>query len=365
MNARKKVELRQSEIRQRLSEIIPLERTAELTAEIDTLNREYQEGERTLRAAIIADDAPVVTYRTEDRERLELFRNASVGDLVHGLVNGRSGVGGAMAELQSEYGLPSNSIHVRQLGTWRDDGERLSRAVTPGPANAGQSQQPIIGYVFPQACAAFLGVDMPTVAVGDAVFPVLTSELAVRTPAENASATETTGAFSADVLSPARLQAAFFYSREDRARFAGMDASLRENLEMGLADGLDGEIINGTNGLLTGTNLPNNNVTAQSDFAGYISDMGYDRVDGRYASTLADLRIIMGSDTFAHAGGRYRGNNSEETALDRLSRMTGGVKVSAHVPDADSQQPSERRDPPGHGARYGCARLGEYRPDRR
>ena len=34
-------------------------------------------------------------------------------------------------------------------------------------------QQEIIDYVFPQACAAFLGVDMPTVAVGEAVFPVL------------------------------------------------------------------------------------------------------------------------------------------------------------------------------------------------
>ena len=55
---------------------------------------------------------------------------------------------------------------------------------------------------------------------------MLTKELDVRTPAENAAAAETTGSFSTDVLSPSRIQAAFFYSREDRARFAGMDAAL-------------------------------------------------------------------------------------------------------------------------------------------
>ena len=62
---------------------------------------------------------------------------------------------------------------------------------------------------------------MPTVPVGEHVFPVLTTNADVGTPAENAAQAETTGAFSADVLSPSRLQASFFfYSREDRARFS-------------------------------------------------------------------------------------------------------------------------------------------------
>ena len=42
----------------------------------------------------------------------------------------------------------------------------------------------------------------------------------------------------------------------------GMDAALRENLSMGLADGLDKAIIAGTNGLLTGTNLADHNGSA-------------------------------------------------------------------------------------------------------
>ena len=179
---------------------------------------------------------------------------------------------------------------------------------------------------------------MPTVGVGEAVFPVLTTNATVRTPAENADADDTTGSFSAEVLSPARLQAAFFYSREDRARFAGMDEALRMNLSDALADGLDKEIIAGDDGLLHATNLANNNVSNQTTFALYSSQFAYGRIDGRYASMTGDIRIVMGSATYGHAGGQYRSNNADYNAIDMLTRVTGGVKVSSHVPAAASNK---------------------------
>ena len=240
-----------------------------------------------------------------------------------------------MAELQQEYGLADNEIHIRQLSP-------ESYAVTPAPANAGEVQQEIVPYVFPDSVGAFLSIYQPTVGVGEAVFPVLTKELDVRTPNENGDAAETTGPFSADVLSPSRIQASFFYSREDRARFAGMDESLRENLSMGLADGLDKQIIAGTNGLLTSTNLADHNATAVTDYAAYVTNFGYSRVDGRYASMTSDIRIVLGSATYAHAGGVYRNTQVDFPVLDRLMALTGGVKVSAHVPAAanSSRTPS-------------------------
>ena len=70
-----------------------------------------------------------------------------------------------------------------------------------------QNQSAILPGIFPQSSAAFLAVDTPTVAVGEAVYPVLTKNADVGTPAENATQAETTGSFSADVLSPSRLQA--------------------------------------------------------------------------------------------------------------------------------------------------------------
>ena len=179
---------------------------------------------------------------------------------------------------------------------------------------------------------------MPTVPVGDSVFAVLTSELDVGTPAENATQAETTGAFSANVLSPSRLQASFFYSREDRARFAGMDEALRMNLSDGLSDGLDEQVLAGTNGLLTGTNLSNHDASAVTTFDGYISDFGYGRVDGRFASMTSDIRVVMGSGSYSHAGSVYRNTSVDRNVIDRLMEITAGLKVSAHVPPVASKK---------------------------
>ena len=63
-----------------------------------------------------------------------------------------------------------------------------------------------------------------------------------------------------------------------------MDAALRMNLSDGLSDALDNQILAGANGLFTGTNLADHDATAVTTFADYVSDFGYGRVDGRYAS---------------------------------------------------------------------------------
>ena len=69
----------------------------------------------------------------------------------------------------------------------------------------------IVPWVFPDSVAAFLGVDMPTVGVGEAVYPVLTkAPTLLAHPPRTSVQDETTGSFSADILSPSRLQAAFF-----------------------------------------------------------------------------------------------------------------------------------------------------------
>ena len=67
-------------------------------------------------------------------------------------------------------------------------------------------------------------------------------------------------------------------------------------LNGGLEEKLDYEVIAGTDGLLTGANLPNNNVAAVTTFADYISRFSFGRVDGRYAAELGDLRIVAGAD---------------------------------------------------------------------
>ena len=75
---------------------------------------------------------------------------------------------------------------------------------------------------------------------------------------------------------------------------------------MALADGLDDQILSGSSGLLTGTILANHNVSAVTDFGGYLKELAYARVDGTYAAGTSELRVVVGAGTYAHAGSVYR-----------------------------------------------------------
>ena len=339
MTNRQKLELRASEIRAKLSELAGVEAlTDEQRGEIDTLRNEYSDTERRIQAASIADDQPEGReVRTEDKELIDLIAGADVGAIFTAALEHRA-TDGRTAELQEHLGLGSNQVPLALL---RGAPPVEARAVTPAPSDVGTNQAPIIPAVFPQSCAAWLGVDMPTVGVGEASFPVLTTSATVHVPAENTDAAETTGAFSADVLTPSRLQAAFFYSREDRARFAGMDEALRANLSDALGDKLDQQVLNGAQGLFNGTKLANHNVSDEDDFQSYMSHFAFGRVDGTYASMLGELRILMGSATYGHAGSVYAGtatNKGDWSAAEKLASITSGVKVSAHVPAVASNK---------------------------
>ena len=342
-----KLAIEQSEKRESLNTLVNLtELSTEQRAERDRLTTRLQAIEPELRAVLVAeaaDDEALIAEAAEgeperegddDAEAVEmraLARRANMGAIMSNTLEHRATTG-AEAEIQKHFRLQGNQIPLAMLRSEH-------RAVTPAPTNVGQNMAAIIPGVFPMSAAAFLGVDMPTVAVGEAVYPVLTKNAEVKTPAENIAAADTTGSFSAEVLSPARLQAAFFYSREDRARFAGMDAALRMNLSDALSDGLDRQIIRGTNGLLTGTNLDNNNVSAVTTYARYRSQLAYGRVDGTFANSVGDVRVLMGSETYAHASGQFRSDNAgDRAALEDLMGVTGGVQVSAHVPAVASNK---------------------------
>ena len=343
MRLSQKLNLRLSEIKQRLNVISGLtddDFNDEIRAESEKLTSEYSDTELRWRIAEIAesddDDAARLALNpdSEGRELRALLADSSIGRIFGATVDHRA-TDGREAEVQAHFQLGGNQIPLAML---RDPSVE-ERAVTAAPGDVGSTQAPIVPGVFPQSVAAFLGVDMPTVPVGDASFPVLTANAAVEALAEAGAGTESDGSFSGAALSPSRLQANFRFSIEDRAKFAGMGEALRANLSEALADGLDKQVIVGTEGLLTGIKLPNNNVNAVTTYALYRSQFAFGRVDGKYASTTDELRIVMGSGTYTHAAAQYRGNNDNQDALQSLREATGGVKVSAHVtlPAANKQ----------------------------
>ena len=148
---------------------------------------------------------------------------------------------GAENELQQHLSLASNQIPVDLL---RAPVEH--RAITPAPTHVGTSEQPILMPIFADGDAAFLGVDQVTVPAGDVAFPVLTNRPTVGGPhTDSTEVAETTGAFSAELIKPERLQCAFTYKRVDVARFPAMGEALRQALNEALSESLDVQIVSG------------------------------------------------------------------------------------------------------------------------
>ncbi len=192
-----KLELRRSLVRQRLAELSGVDELDDaMRDETDKLTTEWTDLETRHRAAIVAEGAERETHQRDfddDPAARKLSSRSSVGEIFEAALEHRS-TQGATAELQQHFKLSGNQIPLELL---RGDGPLETRAVTPAPSDTQANQQPIIGYVFPQSVAAFLGVAMPVVGVGEAVFPVLTKKTDVHTPIENAAAAETTGSLSA------------------------------------------------------------------------------------------------------------------------------------------------------------------------
>ena len=328
------VQKRQSTLRGEFNTLRAVEtRSAEQDGRLTALDGELTESETEFRTAADALLTEQATARapggedTEARERRELCVRANVGDVFTAILEKRGATDGATAEAQAAHGCAPNQIPLAMLAAPTE-----VRAVTPTPGASQTEQAETVLPVFATGAGAFLGIDRPTVAMGQAVYPVLTSRPTVHGPfAGSDDAADTTGAFDADLLPPKRIQASFIYRRTDAMQFGSMDSALRMALNGGLQEKLDLDAIAGTEGLLTGTKLPNNNVSAVTNFANYLSLFLYGRVDGRYAEMKADIRVLMGAGTYAHAGSVYQ-SSAYKSALALLEQDSGGVRVSFHVP---------------------------------
>ena len=209
--------------------------------------------------------------------------------------------------------------------------------------------------VFATGAGAFLGIDRPTVAMGQAVYPVLTSRPAVGGPHTGSTdAPDTTGAFNADLLPPKRIQAELHLPPDGchAVQFGHGFSAPAWRSTAGSKKSSTLDAIAGADGLLTGTNLGNHNVTAVTTFALYLSQFLFSASDGRYAGMKSDIRVLMGSPTYGHAGGVYQ-SSAYKSALSALEQESGGVRVSAHVPAVASHRQNAvvtARDASGHGA---------------
>ena len=355
--------IRASEVRARLNELAGVETLDDgQRGELDTLTREFQDVEAKLRAALTVEAAAETAAETtagapvdgEARERRELMGRARVGRFAAAALRGVL-VDGVEAETAAAFGCPG-LVPLELLAEGRAGVEH--RAVTAAPdTGTAVTAAAIMPAVFDQSAAAWLGVEMPTVAAGTAAFPVLTQSVTAAARAKSAAAPETAGTITPYTVTPRRITGAFRIAREDEAMLPDLEPALRDNLSSVLSDTVDGQVVsgnntapnlNGINTQLTAATAP---ATGVETFDRYVSAAA-SHVDGLYASSMADIRLLVGPHTYRHAAATFRGTDGETAAQTYLASHTGGLRASRRIPDPSSnvQAAIVRRTAPGRAA---------------
>ena len=343
MTLTQRLTIRTSEQRSRLAELAGLdELTDEQRAELGTLGTEHQDTEAQLRAAVAADVAVTPAgdpVDSETRERLELRAKTGIGDFLAAAAGGAA-VTGAAAEYAAACGVPTvGHLPMAIFGRTAPTAPTVeTRAVTPGPAVKG-ALQPTVPYVFERSAAASLGILMPQIPSGQVQIPKITTAPPADTLAKDGAAPATAAAVTLVNQAPVRIAGSFEVRVEDLAVMPTLEAALSESMQGSLSNELDEQTFNGASGELNGLFTQAANVSASGSVESYTTGIGRFAalVDGRHAYTLADVRAVIGSKTFALYAGVFANSNKGDVSLfDYLSRMLGSIRVSDRVPAVSS-----------------------------
>ena len=223
-----------------------------------------------------------------------------------------------------------------------DGPEPEVRAVTPGPDSGTVTQtKATVPFAFARTDAAALGIAMPMVASGEAHFATLSTAPPAGPKAKDAAADSTAAAFSLTKRTPGRITGQFVVRVEDLALMPSMERDLRQAIAAAMADNLDSQVIGGSG---AGANL--SGLFHQADdvaIAGAKETFGtaIERfagvVDGKHASGFADIRALIGVNTFALYAALFANSNKGDiSAYDVLKSKLGGLRVSTRVPALDA-----------------------------
>lgn len=173
----KKIEMRQSEIRQQLAELVGKQSpTEDETRSMEKLDIEYRQNETRYRAALIAED----TERRDAGSELENRSSQEWADLMAGfemrqvallLDEGRQ-LDGQTAEIVTELRSAGGFRGVPV--PWQAIETRAGETVASGTPTSTQTR-PIIDRLFPDSVASRMGAQMISIDAGAVNWPVTTS----------------------------------------------------------------------------------------------------------------------------------------------------------------------------------------------
>lgn len=342
---KKQLQIRQLEIRSKLGELAGGEWTDEQKAEADTLRAELVTVEERLAAAIAAepDDAADAgdgdqgeSLTAEERERRQLRDRSSVGEIVAAALGGQRLAAGPTFDYLQASGINTEGQIPVELLVGDPDARaaELQAAASVGIPAAGlpTRAQPTVRSAFPTAMGDFTRVVRRMVGVGQHSVPTISAPVEGPSAAatEGDTVADTTVTIGATALTPGRLQVSAAWSVEDAAVLPSLEDDVRMVLRDAIADAIDRQALTA----LFGIDSTAADATTET-WATYLSTF-YDRVDGRFADSLAQVRAIVGQTTYGTLGATYRDTGVNDSVLSWAMRETGGVRVSAHAPAAAS-----------------------------
>lgn len=350
MTPAQRLQVEQSTRRQRLSELATVEElTDDNRSEIDRLTRAYQDGERQLRAALLAEDVEAERHELTDPEpdRLELRRRCTVTGFLLAALAGRSPVG-AEAELAEEIGAGPGQIPIelfdvpetRDAAAGRET--RQDVATTAPASGTGVNLDPIRPRIYARSVLPRLGVAMPRVKTGGYSTATVTAGLSAGAMDAGAARVSTAATLTAQSTTPHRVSARLSIRVEDVATIgaANFEAVLRQNLTLAMSDELDRLGLNGDGaganplGLLAQLTDP----AAPSDVIDWNAWVrlvagGID--GGPWAETLQAVTLLVNAESQRLAETTFKdgsGFGGEMSAAAYLRANSGGFFSSRRMP---------------------------------
>ena len=247
--------------------------------------------------------APVITeVRQFDSKLAELRASVDLTRHVKAALAGAVVQGGAEAEYNDEMKIDAGWFPLDLLTRARED-----RALRDGDGMASQATW--LDYLFEGTAADRLGISFRPVASGTHSIPSFSAAPSGVQRGRTEAVTEGTFTLAVTEMTPTRNAVYGIYSIEDESRLAGMSDSMVRAMSGGIASAVDLAIFNGDNGAnensadITGlktAGITEATVTQNNKVKGdELLKLFLAFVDGRYAQSMADLRMVasVGSNT--------------------------------------------------------------------
>ena len=337
------LEIRAGEIRKRLAEIGGLaELTDEVRSELDALKTEYIDNDGKRAALMIADDGKptiVDTVSSEGRELAELRSNVDFGRYVSAAMGGHGVTNGPELELNQHLKISDGYFPMELLA-----GQPEVRALRDGDAETSQGTW--LDRVFHGTAAESIGISFRPVSPGVAAYPVTTAGGAPQQRGRTQAAAERTYTVSVTEIKPARRAVHGIYSIEDDARLPGIASAIERDMRMAMTESVDLAVFNGDDGaneagadivglqtasITEATLSQSNKIKADETLKFFL-----EYVDGQYAASLGDVRIVtsVGANVLWHGSIHNSAADNETIArflMSGLSWTSNGQHGTANV----------------------------------